>query len=54
MNTDSGKRSRGVKFGVMPQLLDLFGVFDAILGISALTDKRIVFDFNKRIIRVEL
>ncbi len=54
LNTDSGKRSRSVKLGVMPQLLDMFGVFDAILGISTLTDKRIVFDFNNRTIRVEL
>ena len=40
--------------GWMPQLLDIFGMPDAIPGITDLTDKRIVFGFSKRIIRVEL
>lgn len=54
LNTGSGKRTRSVMLGMMPQLIDMFGVFDAILGISTLTDKRIMFDFNNRTIRVEL
>lgn len=54
INTENGRRSRSVRLGRMPQLLDMFGMFDAILGITDLTDKQIVFDFRKRMIRIEL
>ena len=54
MDMDGRKRIRAVKIGLMPQKYEQFGLFDAILGISALTDKRIVFDFSKRQIRVYL
>ena len=43
--TGTGQRGRSVKFGQMPALLDNFGIFDAILGVSALTDRQIAFDF---------
>ena len=46
--------SRSVKFGRMPQVLDMFGMFDAILGITALTDKKVVFDFDRKEIRIKL
>ncbi len=49
---DGGKRSRRVKLGIMPEMLEKaigmqLGCCDAVLGISALTDRRIVFDFNR-------
>ncbi len=46
--------ARSVDFGLMPKLLDLFGQFDGILGVTALTDKRIVFDFERRLLGVKL
>lgn len=46
--------TRCVKFGTMPALLDMLGVFDAILGITALTDKQIVFDFERNLIGVRV
>jgi hypothetical protein len=45
---------RSVRFGLMPQLLDLSGLFDGIVGITALTDKRLVFDFEKKVLRVKV
>ena len=32
----------------MPQVIDMFGMFDAIFGVTALTDRRIVFDFDRQ------
>ncbi len=49
--TGSGS-ARPVKVGAMPQLLDMFGIFDAILGVTSLTDKAIVFDFERKEIRL--
>lgn len=45
---------RSVQFGLMPELLDLSGMFDGIVGISALTDKRLVFDFERKVLRVKV
>ncbi len=49
-----GKRTRAVRFGKMPQNLESMRVFDAVLGVSALTDRRIVFDFSRMEIRAWL
>ena len=46
--------SRSVKVGLMPELLDMFGLFDAILGVTAFTDKKIIFDFNKMKLLVKI
>ncbi|MCR4725516.1 MAG: hypothetical protein K5772_08795, partial [Clostridia bacterium] len=43
---------RGVRFGLLPEVLDRSGLFDGIVGICALTDKRLVFDFKRRVLRV--
>ena len=53
---DMGKHTvkRRIKVGQMPQILDMFGIFDAILGIAALTDKRIAFDFANKVIGIKL
>ena len=45
---------RSVKWGLMPEILDLSGLFDGIVGISALTDKRLVFDFKRKVLRVKV
>ena len=45
---------RRIKVGQMPQILDMFGMFDAILGITALTDKRVVLDFANKVIGIKL
>ena len=45
---------RSVQFGLMPQLLDLSGMFDGIVGMKELTDKRLVFDFEKKVLRVKI
>ena len=45
---------RSVKFGLMPAMLELTGLFDGIVGISALTDKRLVFDFERKVLRVKV
>ncbi len=37
-----------------PRALDRSGQFDGILGVTALTDRRIVFDFEKKILSVKL
>ena len=41
---------RRVRFGLLPEVLDRSGLFDGIVGISALTDKRLVFDFERRML----
>ena len=41
---------RAVKVGLMPQAIDMFGFFDAILGISDLTDKHLAFDFENKVV----
>ena len=48
------RTARPVKVGTMPGMLDLFGMFDAILGISSLTDDKIVFDFDRKEIRIAM
>jgi hypothetical protein len=45
---------RSVKFGLMPEMLDLSGLFDGIVGIKELTDKRLVFDFERKVLRVKI
>ena len=41
---------RSVRFGLLPEVLDRSGLFDGIVGINALTDKRLVFDFERRML----
>ena len=43
---------RSVRFGLLPEVLDRSGLFDGIVGVTALTDKRLVFDFKRRVLRV--
>ena len=45
---------RSVKWGLLPEMPDRPGLFDGIMGISALTDKRLVFDFKKKLLSVKL
>ncbi len=45
---------RSIKIGQMPGLLDAFSQFDAILGITALSEKQVLFDFNTMKIRIKL
>lgn len=45
---------RSVRFGLLPEALDRSGLFDGIVGIRALTDKRLVFDFKKKQLRIKL
>ena len=54
LRTDALGRVRQVKVGLMPQIVDLFGLFDAILGVTALSDKRVAFDFRNSLIGVRL
>ncbi len=46
--------AHSVKVGVMPAVLNMLGCFDAILGIQALTDKRVAFDFDNKKLYVTL
>lgn len=46
----NSRLDRRVKVGQLPPVLDVFGLFDAIIGITDLTDGRIIFDFGKQII----
>ena len=46
--------TRSIKAGLMPELLDQSALFDGIVGVSAFTDRRIVFDFKKKVIDVEV
>ena len=51
---DGKEYHRPVKVGLMPGILDAFGMFDAIIGITALSDKQVVFDFENMRIRIKL
>ncbi|MBP5750121.1 MAG: hypothetical protein J6X24_04985, partial [Firmicutes bacterium] len=46
--------SRRLRFGLLPDVLDRLGTFDAILGVTALTDKRLAFDFERKVLRIKL
>ena len=46
----NSRLDRRIKVGQLPQELEAFGLFDAIIGITDLTDGRIIFDFRKQII----
>ena len=46
----NSRLDRRVKVGQLLPVLDVFGLFDAIIGITDLTDGRIIFDFRKQII----
>lgn len=46
-------KPRMIKVGLMPNELDAFGIFEAILGVTALTNKKIVFDFVQRVIFIK-
>lgn len=46
--------SRSIKMGMMPEVLDMFGLFDAILGVTAITDKRIIFDFSRKVLLAKM
>ena len=45
---------RRIEAGLLPEMPDRPGLFDGIMGISALTDKRLVVDFKKKLLSVEL
>ena len=54
LSTDTRDAARSIKAGLLPELLDRAGLFDGIVGVTALTDKRIVFDFERKVIRAKL
>ncbi len=54
LRSPSHEVKRPVKLGMMPELLDMFGMFDAILGVMAVTDKKIIFDFSNRELLVKI
>ena len=54
LSSPSHEATRPVKLGMMPELLDMFGMFDAILGVMAVTDKKIIFDFSNKELLVKI
>ena len=42
--------SRHIKVGQLPEMLDVFGLFDAIIGVTDLTDSRLIIDFDLQFI----
>lgn len=54
LRSSSREITRFVNMGTMPMMLDSWGMFDAVFGVKALTDKKIIIDFDKMVLLAKI